>query len=68
MRSSAPITRPARTGRSFGVYHASVGVAALLGGIVFGGLYQGVSGSAALIASGSASGVLALALLLRSPD
>jgi MFS family permease len=47
-----------RRGRRFGVYHASVGLAALPGGLLLGGLYAGVGAVWALTVSG------ALAVLL----
>ena len=62
----AAAARQMGVGRSFGVYHASVGVAALLGGIAFGMIYARMGGPAALMASGLVSGVLALILMLAS--
>jgi hypothetical protein len=53
------------TGSRFGVYHASVGVAALLGGLVFGEVYSRVGGSWALGASAVGGAVLVAVLLLR---
>jgi MFS family permease len=47
-----------RRGRAFGVYHASVGLAALPGGILFGELYQRASARTACVTSA----VLALTL------
>jgi MFS family permease len=41
----------ARRGRAFGVYHASVGLAALPGGILFGELYQRASARTACVVS-----------------
>jgi MFS family permease len=52
---------PVRTGRGFGAYHALTGLAALPAGLMFGALYQGAGGRAALLAS--ALGVI-LAVLL----
>jgi MFS family permease len=49
-----------RRGRAFGVYHASVGLAALPGGILFGELYQRASARTACVTSG----LLALALCI----
>jgi len=56
------------SGRTFGIYHASVGVAALLGNVLFGAVYAMSGGPSALIASGVLAGVLALVLLLRGSD
>ncbi|MBI2615623.1 MAG: MFS transporter [Gemmatimonadetes bacterium] len=53
------------TGRGFGMYHASVGMAALLGGVVFGTAYARLGGPMALGLSAGASGALALGLLAR---
>ncbi len=49
-----------RRGSRFGVYHASVGVAALPGSLLLGGVYEMVQGPAALGASGGLTVVLAL--------
>ncbi len=56
------------TGRGFGVYHASVGGAALLGGLVFGTLYARLGGPAALGLSAAGAGLLAVLLLTRRPS
>jgi hypothetical protein len=58
---------PVRTGRGFGSYHALIGVAALPAGLLFGWLYQSMSGRTALWAS--AGGVVAAvtAWLILSP-
>jgi len=42
---------PVRTGRGFGLYHALTGATALPAGLIFGWIYQSVSGPAALTAS-----------------
>jgi len=42
---------PVRTGRGFGLYHALTGGTALPAGLIFGWIYQSVSGPAALTAS-----------------
>ena len=42
---------PVRTGRGFGLYHALTGATALPAGLVFGWIYQSISGPAALAAS-----------------
>jgi MFS family permease len=42
---------PVRTGRGFGLYHALTGATALPAGLIFGWIYQSVSGPAALAAS-----------------
>jgi MFS family permease len=56
------------TGSRFGVYHASVGVAALLGGLVFGVVYSRVGGTWALGASAAGGAVLcAMLLMARGP-
>ncbi|MSR07132.1 MAG: MFS transporter [Gemmatimonadetes bacterium] len=60
----AAAARDRGVGKTFGIYHASVGIAGLLGGITFGMVYARMGGPAALIVSGLAGGVLALALLL----
>lgn len=44
--------RAARRGRGFGIYHASVGLAALPGAVLLGWLYQSVGAAAALLVSG----------------
>ncbi len=49
-----------RRGTRFGVYHAGVGVAALIGGLVFGGIYAGLGGSAALTVSAGLAVLLVL--------
>ncbi|HZB27754.1 MAG TPA: MFS transporter [Gemmatimonadales bacterium] len=56
-RSIVARLSPVRTGRGFGIYHALIGIAALPAGILFGSLYQGMNGGAALWAS--AGGMLA---------
>jgi hypothetical protein len=48
---------PVTLGRGFGVYHGLLGAAALPAGVLFGALYQSVSGQAALWAS--AAGMVA---------
>jgi MFS family permease len=58
---------PARTGRAFGAYHALIGAAALPAGIVFGALYQAVSGRAALWASAAGMALAVVAWLVVSP-
>ncbi len=56
-----------RRGRRFGVYHASVGLAALPGGLMFGGLYAAAGGGTALLVSGGlVAGLCGLGLLGRS--
>ncbi len=56
-----------RLGSNFGVYHASVGLAALLGGFAFGTAYAQMGGPSALAISAGLAGLLAAigALLLR---
>jgi MFS family permease len=53
-----------RRGSRFGVYHASVGAAALPGSLLLGGVYEMVQGPAALGASGALAAVLALLAVL----
>jgi MFS family permease len=67
-RSIVARLSPVRTGRGFGVYHALIGIAALPAGILFGWLYQGMNGRAALWAS--AGGMLAAVFfwILVAPD
>lgn len=50
----------AARGRRFGVYHASLGLAALPGGLALGGLYQQVGGPAACAVSAGLSLALAV--------
>jgi MFS family permease len=52
---------PVRTGRGFGVYHALTGGAALPAGLLFGAIYQSISGPAALW--GSAAGMVAAVIV-----
>jgi hypothetical protein len=54
---------PVRTGRGFGLYHALTGATALPAGLIFGWIYQSVSGPAAL-ASSAVGMVVAVALWL----
>jgi hypothetical protein len=60
----AGFLRGGGTGSRFGVYHASVGVAALLGGLVFGVVYSRVGGPWALGASAVGGAVLCVTLLV----
>lgn len=55
-RSMIAQLAPVRTGRGFGAYHALTGLAALPAGLIFGAVYQALSGRVALWAS--AAGVL----------
>jgi MFS family permease len=50
----------AARGRRFGIYHASLGLAALPGGLALGGLYQQVGGPAACTVSAGLSLALAM--------
>jgi MFS family permease len=52
---------PVRTGRGFGVYHALTGGAALPAGLLFGAIYQTISGPTALW--GSAAGMVAAVIV-----
>ena len=58
---------PVRTGRGFGSYHALVGAAALPAGLLFGAVYQSVSGRAALWASAVGMGLAVIIWLIVSP-
>ena len=58
---------PVRTGRGFGLYHALTGAAALPAAVVFGWVYQTVSGSAALAASAAGMVLAVAAWLAVSP-
>jgi MFS family permease len=60
---------PARTGRGFGAYHASIGLAALPAGVLFGLAYQHLGGGVALwISAGMLGATLIMWLTLRLPD
>ena len=58
---------PAGMGRGFGSYHALAGAAALPAGVIFGTIYQSVSGQAALWASAAGMGLAVVAWLIVSP-
>ena len=58
---------PVRTGRGFGIYHALTGGAALPAGLIFGALYQSVSGPTALWASAGGMLVAVIFWLAVSP-
>jgi MFS family permease len=58
---------PVRTGRGFGAYHALTGAAALPAAVLFGAVYQRVSGPAALGLSALAMVIAALAWFLVAP-
>lgn len=64
----AGFVRGGGTGSRFGVYHASVGVAALVSGLVFGLLYSRLGGPWALGLSAAGGAVLVVVLLARRPD
>jgi MFS family permease len=51
---------PSARGRRFGIYHASLGLAALPGGLALGALYEVVGGARTLAVSAGASLLLAL--------
>jgi MFS family permease len=57
---------PVEMGRGFGAYHALVGAAALPAGLLFGALYQSVSGQAALWASAAGMTLAVLGWLVVS--
>jgi MFS family permease len=60
---------PARTGRGFGAYHASIGLAALPASVLFGLAYQHLGGGVALwISAGMLGATLIMWLTLRLPD
>ena len=61
----AAAARDRKTGSGFGVYHASVGVAGLLGGLVFGSAYAVLGGPLALGISALVGALLAALLLAR---
>jgi len=70
-RSMIARLSPVRTGRGFGLYHALTGATALPAGLIFGWIYQSVSGTAALAASAAgmvAAVVLWLGVLPRIPE
>jgi MFS family permease len=69
-RAMVAALAPVRTGRGFGAYHALVGVAALPAGLLFGAIYQGKSGQAALWASaaGMVAAVIAWLVVLPSRE
>jgi MFS family permease len=58
---------PVRTGRGFGSYHALIGGAALPAGLLFGWLYQSMSGRTALWASAGGVAAAVIAWLILSP-
>lgn len=58
---------PVRTGRGFGAYHATTGLAALPAGLLFGALYQSRGGHAALLTSALGMTVSVVVWLLVSP-
>ncbi len=58
---------PVRTGRGFGSYHALAGAAALPAGLIFGAVYQSVSGRAALWASAAGMALAVIVWLFVSP-
>jgi MFS family permease len=69
-RAMVSALAPVRTGRGFGAYHALVGVAALPAGLLFGAIYQGQSGQAALWASaaGMVVGVIGWLVVLPARE
>jgi hypothetical protein len=58
---------PVRTGRGFGLYHALTGATALPAGLIFGWIYQSISGSAALTASAVGMAAAVALWLAASP-
>ena len=69
-RSIVSRLAPVRTGRGFGIYHALTGAAALPAGLIFGALYQSVSGRAALwtSAGGMLAAVMVWLVIPASPE
>ncbi|MBI2404236.1 MAG: MFS transporter [Gemmatimonadetes bacterium] len=61
----AAAARDQKTGSGFGVYHASVGIAGLAGGLVFGTAYARLGGPYALGLSALGAALLAVLLLVR---
>lgn len=55
-----------RQGRGFGAYHASVGIAALPGSLLFGALYDRLGAGTALLGSATVAGLLAIAAAVAS--
>jgi MFS family permease len=66
-RSLVARLAPVRTGERFGVYHALTGLAALPAGLVFGALYQAVSGPAALRSSAAGMVLAVIVWVALSP-
>jgi hypothetical protein len=58
---------PVNSGRGFGAYHASLGLAALPAGVLFGLAYERLGGGVALWVSAGAIGVTLLVWLAVSP-
>jgi len=58
---------PRRTGRGFGAYHAATGLAALPAALMFGAIYQGLGGPAALLASAAGMILATLAWVAAAP-
>jgi MFS family permease len=54
-------------GSAFGLYHGTIGIAALPASLIFGGIYA-AAGPAAAFATGAALAGIALVLLLRVPE
>ena len=65
-RALASAFAPARRGTHFGIYHAGVGLAGLLGGLTFGILYGKVGGDSALITSAILAASLAAGSLVTA--
>ena len=61
----AAAARAARRGRGFGIYHASVGLAALPGSLFLAALYSEVGAPAALLGSGGLAMALAVVGMMR---
>jgi MFS family permease len=59
---------PVRTGRGFGVYHALTGGAALPAGLLFGAIYQSISGPTALWSSAAGMVAAVIVWLMVTPS
>jgi predicted MFS family arabinose efflux permease len=66
-RATVARLAPVRTGRGFGAYHATVGLAALPAGLFFGGLYRWAGAPVAFAASATAVAAAAVFWLITSP-
>ena len=67
-RSVVASLSPVKVGRGFGSYHALVGAAALPGGLLFGMVYQSISGPAALWTSAAGMVMAVIMWLVILPN